>query len=369
MNVYSKAAGIAAFAWRIILTTGTGAIFAFLVARQAYGSALLPPLFIVLSFAWGLAVFLVVQSAMYAWTGTHGRRRTSMRAHAQPARAVRRRRASTSSPSSTWSTRTSRSSSGVRAVPARRRRRLSAALLGWLRARRQHRAARPAVASAPARTRRATLAAALLVIAGAFAWLYVFILGGQAYPLDIFPGYAVTSSFGDGQDPRPTCRACRRFAARHRRPWPRVPDHLAGVRALPFMPQDDARVTATRRGGRLMSRTLPRLLVSATHKSSGKTTVSLGLAAALTARGLVGAAVQEGSGLHRSDVADRGRGPRLSQPRSLPLRRGGDPRRLRRHAAGADVALVEGNKGLYDGRRPRRQQQQCGARAACSACR
>jgi molybdopterin-containing oxidoreductase family membrane subunit len=27
----------------------------------------------------------------------------------------------------------------------------------------------------------------------------VFIIGGQAYPLDIFPGYEVSSSFGDGQ--------------------------------------------------------------------------------------------------------------------------------------------------------------------------
>jgi molybdopterin-containing oxidoreductase family membrane subunit len=55
------------FAWRVIPTSGTGMIFAFLVVRQAYGSALLPPMFIVLSFAWGMAVFLVVQAAMYAW--------------------------------------------------------------------------------------------------------------------------------------------------------------------------------------------------------------------------------------------------------------------------------------------------------------
>jgi len=67
LGAWSKPAGLAAFAWRIVLTTGTGSIFGFLVARQAYGSALLAPLFIVMSFAWGLAVFLVVQSAMYAW--------------------------------------------------------------------------------------------------------------------------------------------------------------------------------------------------------------------------------------------------------------------------------------------------------------
>ena len=43
------------------------------------------------------------------------------------------------------------------------------------------------------------IAASLLVILGGFAFLYVFIIGGQAYPLDIFPGYQVKSSFGDGQ--------------------------------------------------------------------------------------------------------------------------------------------------------------------------
>ena len=58
MNRYAKAAGVAALIWRFALTTGTGSIFAFLVARQAYQSAVLAPLFIVLSFAWGLAAFL-----------------------------------------------------------------------------------------------------------------------------------------------------------------------------------------------------------------------------------------------------------------------------------------------------------------------
>src|SRR5512133_2744245 len=67
MNPFNKAAGLAVFAWRFILTTGTGLIFAFLTARQAYGSALLPPMFIVLSFAWCLAVFHVVQLAIYTW--------------------------------------------------------------------------------------------------------------------------------------------------------------------------------------------------------------------------------------------------------------------------------------------------------------
>ena len=47
-------------------------------------------------------------------------------------------------------------------------------------------------------TRGRVLTAAFLVIAGGFAQLYVIIIGGQAYPLDVFPGFEITSSFFDG---------------------------------------------------------------------------------------------------------------------------------------------------------------------------
>ncbi len=60
MNRYTPLAGLLAFVWRLALTTGTGSIFGFLVARQAYDSALLAPLFIALSLSYGLAVFLLV---------------------------------------------------------------------------------------------------------------------------------------------------------------------------------------------------------------------------------------------------------------------------------------------------------------------
>jgi molybdopterin-containing oxidoreductase family membrane subunit len=66
---YSKAAGIAAFLWRLILTTGTGSLFGFLVARELYGTAMLAPMFIIMSFAYGLAIYLMVLAAAYAWTG------------------------------------------------------------------------------------------------------------------------------------------------------------------------------------------------------------------------------------------------------------------------------------------------------------
>jgi len=60
MNRYVKAAGMVAFLWRLVLTTGTGSIFGFLVAREAYDSAVMAPLFIVMSFSFGLAAYILV---------------------------------------------------------------------------------------------------------------------------------------------------------------------------------------------------------------------------------------------------------------------------------------------------------------------
>ena len=66
MAPYIKSAGILALLWRLTLTTGTGAIFGFLVARQAYDAAVMAPMFIIMSFSYGLAVFiLVLMTACY----------------------------------------------------------------------------------------------------------------------------------------------------------------------------------------------------------------------------------------------------------------------------------------------------------------
>jgi molybdopterin-containing oxidoreductase family membrane subunit len=59
-NRYSKGIGVFAFVWRLALTTGTGSIFGFLVARQGYDAAIMAPMFIIMSFAYGLAIFLLV---------------------------------------------------------------------------------------------------------------------------------------------------------------------------------------------------------------------------------------------------------------------------------------------------------------------
>jgi len=69
VKTYSKAAGTAAFIWRLALTTGTGSLFGFLIARELYGSSMLAPMFIIMSFAYGLAIYLMVLAAAYAWTG------------------------------------------------------------------------------------------------------------------------------------------------------------------------------------------------------------------------------------------------------------------------------------------------------------
>lgn len=92
-----------------------------------------------------------------------------------------------------------------------------------------------------------------------------------------------------------------------------------------------------------------RLLVSAAHKSSGKTTVTLGLCAALSAQGQHVQPFKKGP-----DYID----PMwLAQASGRPcynldpyLMSGAQIRALfGQHAAGADISIVEGNKGLYDG--------------------
>jgi molybdopterin-containing oxidoreductase family membrane subunit len=206
MNRFAKPAGVLTFVWRIVLTTGTGSIFGFLVARQAYATAVLAPLFIVLSFTWGLAVFLIVQAALNVWNAID----------LQPVVLRRTRRLlAIFVASSLYLTAVHHATNLYFARQWAVERFLLAdfstaggvyplmfwvgyVLLGsavpmlllWRRA--------DDAPDAPAGL-RAVLAASLLVTAGGFALLYAFIIGGQAFPLEIFPGYAASSSFGDGQ--------------------------------------------------------------------------------------------------------------------------------------------------------------------------
>ena len=67
---YSKPAGTFAFAWRIILTTGTGSIFGFLVARDAYGTAILAPLFIIMSLLYGTVIYYLILKIINSFQDT-----------------------------------------------------------------------------------------------------------------------------------------------------------------------------------------------------------------------------------------------------------------------------------------------------------
>jgi Ni/Fe-hydrogenase subunit HybB-like protein len=241
LNAWSRPAGVAVLVWRFVLTTGTGSIFGFLVARQAYQSALLAPLFIVLSFGWGLAVFLIVQSTLYRWAGQ------TLDA------AVQRRMArllgvfvaaslylvAVYHMTNLYFARQGDFEAfilrdgGVFPLLLWGGFVVAGSLLPLL-----------LVFHPRLGNERGTLAAAGLVVVGAFAWLYVFIIGGQAFPLDIFPGHAMTSSFGDG--------AIERYAPS----WPELLLGVGGlgaafvlttvgVRVLDFMPPDDVVAAAT----------------------------------------------------------------------------------------------------------------------------
>lgn len=64
---WTSKAGMVVLVWRLVLTTGTGSIFGFLVARQLYNSAMLAPIFIVLSLVLGTAALLLILRLVQHW--------------------------------------------------------------------------------------------------------------------------------------------------------------------------------------------------------------------------------------------------------------------------------------------------------------
>lgn len=196
VKTYSKAAGTAAFIWRLILTTGTGSLFGFLIARELYGTAMLAPMFIIMSFAYGLAIYLMVLAAAYAWTGRplgdavmlrlktllvvfvaavlyfvvvhHMTNLYFTRYHAVEAFVLR--------------------DGGIITT------------LFWV-----GQIAIGCVAplvillSGLGKQRAWIMVACALVILGGIVQMYVTIIGAQAYPLDMFPGLVERSSFFDGE--------------------------------------------------------------------------------------------------------------------------------------------------------------------------
>lgn len=199
MNRHSRPVGIVAAAWRLILTTGTGSIFGFLVARQGYDAAIYAPMFIVMSFAYGLALFLLILfaackftqrelgdkvvdtlmgllaiftvAALFFVTVYHLTNLYATEHHGWDSFIL-----------------LGRNGGGVYATVFW----LVQVLLGslvpiamiWLGHARKNR-------------KMAAIAAGLVVLGG-FGQMYVTIIGGQAYPLVLFPGAEVASSFFDG---------------------------------------------------------------------------------------------------------------------------------------------------------------------------
>jgi len=194
-NKLTKKAGLAAFIWRLILTTGTGSIFAFLVSREAYDTALLAPMFVIMSFSFGLAFFLLVLMGSYKYTqrelGDYIVNRLKnllgvfvaavlyfvMVYHVTNLYSAEHRDV----------TLFIVAGGGIYTFLFW----IVQVVLGSL--------VPLALFYGPTGKNRTMIGfASVLVILGGIAQLYIIIVGGQAYPMHLFPGMEVSSSFYDG---------------------------------------------------------------------------------------------------------------------------------------------------------------------------
>ncbi len=191
-----KSIGLGAFLWRLALTTGTGSIFGWLVARPGYDAAIMAPMFIAMSFSFGLAMFMLVMIG----TCTMTRRVYSVELRTRQARllglfvAVVLFFAGIQHLSNLY----------VAEHAAYERFILleggiytalfwgGQVFLGGL--------VPLALLFHPKLDRKKSLViiAALLVLFGGLVQLYIILIGGQVFPMEIFPGYAASSSFYDG---------------------------------------------------------------------------------------------------------------------------------------------------------------------------
>jgi Ni/Fe-hydrogenase subunit HybB-like protein len=196
MQGYVTIAGYTAFLWRLILTTGTGSIFGFLVAREGYNTAILAPLFIAMSFALGMAAFLLVVMALFRGTGRPLgdlilRRMKNLLAIFV---AVVLYLVIIHNLTNLYATRLHDFQSFILVNGG------IYTFLFWV--------VQVMVGSLLplillwhpvwSQTRAILALASGLVLVGGFAQLYVIVIGAQAYPVELFPGYDIRSSFFDG---------------------------------------------------------------------------------------------------------------------------------------------------------------------------
>ncbi len=197
LKQWTKPVGLLAFLWRLGLTTATGSIFGFLVARAGYNSALYAPMFVIFSFAYGLACFIVVQSVMYKWNNIQVDERILCRMKNLLAIFVAAGLYFTAVLHLTnlyfakqWDFERFLLLDGGSIFPVLfwGGQVLIGGILPLLLIFNPNARKHPAL----------VFFAALLVVVGGHVQMYVTIVGGQAFPLEMFPGYAVSSSFYDG---------------------------------------------------------------------------------------------------------------------------------------------------------------------------
>ncbi len=195
MNRFAKTAGLVAFIWRLILTTGTGSIFGFLVAREAYDAAIMAPLFIAMSFSFGLAIYILVLLAAYRGSNREigdivitklGRLLGIFAAAVLYFTAVQHL-TNLYAAEHIGVERFILLDGGIYTLLFWVGQVLVGGLIPLMLV------YRPA-----ASPNRNVIIASTLVILGGFAQVYVIVIGGQAYPLNLFPGMEASSSFADG---------------------------------------------------------------------------------------------------------------------------------------------------------------------------
>jgi molybdopterin-containing oxidoreductase family membrane subunit len=204
LNQHVGKIGMLALIWRFVLTGGTGGIFGFLVARQLYDSAMLIPVFIVLSLVLGTAIFILVTMMVSRWSGSEIENHTCLKLaqllgifialqlflvaafHLTNLYAAEHHGVE----------RFILVEGGIYTVLFWLGQvGMGAILPMWLVF--SPRTATNAGNNMVRTSARITIAAAASVL-GAGCQLYVLIIGGQAYPQLLFPGKSVTSSFYDG---------------------------------------------------------------------------------------------------------------------------------------------------------------------------
>jgi len=191
-----KPVGIANMMWRFVLTMGTGSIFGFLVARQYYDAAIMAPLFIVASYVFGTAIYTLVLMASFKLTGRElgdsvlNRLRytlaifIALTLFLEFVRHLANLYATEHHGVEGFILASGGSISKLFWFGQIVLGSLVPMFLIWCRFLKNN--------------RFALVVAAILAILGGLAQIYVVLIGGQSYPLVLFPNAEVSSSFYDG---------------------------------------------------------------------------------------------------------------------------------------------------------------------------